>query len=93
MDELPCPHNERLKIGILISDEVGNDDQAIKKIVKILQEGMVCLYVVGVADSCHQTLAEQTGGRFWDIHKSRGKVDFSQLLDAISVEITNLALR
>ena len=87
------PSNEFLKIGILISDEIGRNDQAIEKIVKILQDGMVCLYVVGISGSCHEKLAKETGGRFWNIQKSRGKVDFSQLLDAIAVEITNLALR
>ena len=87
------PSNERLKIGILISDEVGNDASAIQRIVSILNSAQVCLYVVGVSGSCHENLARDTGGHFWDIHKSRGSVNFSNLLDAIAVEITNLALR
>jgi molecular chaperone DnaK len=87
------PRGKRLHIGILISDEVGNDTASIRKIVDILQRNQVCLHAVGVAGSCHEVLARETGGRFWDIHASRGNVDFSDLLDAIAVEITNLALR
>jgi len=86
------PRGDRLKIGILISDEVGNDANAIAQITNILQAGQVCLYVVGVARSCHEKLATATGGQFWDIHQSRGSVNFSSLLDSIAVEITNLAL-
>ena len=86
------PRSDRLKIGILISDEVGNDANAIAQITNILQSGQVCLYVVGVANSCHQRLATATNGQFWDIHQSRGSVNFGSLLDSIAVEITNLAL-
>jgi hypothetical protein len=47
---------------------------------------------VGVARSCHEKLATATGGQFWDIHQSRGSINFGSLLDSIAVEITNLAL-
>ena len=87
------PSSDRLKIGILISDEVGNDAHAIRQSVEILQHAQICLHVVGVARSCHEVLACDTQGRFWDIAASRGVVDFSQLLDAIAVEITNLAIQ
>ena len=86
------PKSNRLKIGILISDEIGNDANAIAQITNILQSEQVCLYVVGVANSCHEKLATATGGQFWDIHQSRGSVNFGSLLDSIAVEITNLAL-
>ncbi|MFN7716628.1 MAG: Hsp70 family protein [Pseudanabaenaceae cyanobacterium] len=86
------PRRDRLKIGILISDEVGNDAKAIAQIMNILKGGQVCLYVVGVANSCHEKLATATGGQFWDIHQSRGSINFGNLLDSIAVEITNLAL-
>ena len=86
------PKSNRLKIGILVSDEVGNDAKAIAQITNILQSEQVCLYVVGVANSCHEKLATATGGQFWDIHQSRGSVNFGSLLDSIAVEITNLAL-
>jgi len=86
------PRRDRLKIGILISDEVGNEAPAIAQITNILKAGQVCLYVVGVARSCHEKLATATGGQFWDIHQSRGSVNFGNLLDSIAVEITNLAL-
>ena len=86
------PNNDRLKIGILISDEVGNNKKVIPKIVHTLKEAHVCLHVVGVKKSCHEILARETGGKFWDIQTSRGKVDFKDLLNDIAVEITNLAL-
>jgi molecular chaperone DnaK (HSP70) len=86
------PRDDRFKIGILISDEVGNDAMAIAQITNILKAGQVCLYVVGVARSCHEKLATATGGQFWDIHQSRGSINFGSLLDSIAVEITNLAL-
>ena len=87
------PSDDRLKIGILVSDEVGNDASAIARIVRILQDAHVSLHVVGVASSCHEVLARETGARFWNIQESRGRVDFSDVLNAIAVEITNLALR
>lgn len=86
------PRSDRLKVGILISDEVGNEAAAISQIINILKAGQVCLYVVGVARSCHEKLASDTGGQFWDIHQSRGNVNFGSVLDSIAVEITNLAL-
>ncbi|MBR8831310.1 MAG: Chaperone protein DnaK [Chroococcopsis gigantea SAG 12.99] len=87
------PQNNRLKIGILISDEVGNEADAINRSIHLLKSAQVSLYVVGVAKSCHEKIAKETGGKFWNIHASRGKVDFASLLDTIAVEITNLALR
>ncbi len=87
------PTNDRLKIGILISDEVDNNASAVQSIIRILDNANVCLYVAGVSRSCHERLASETGGKFWDIQASRGRVDFSNLLEAIAVEITNLALK
>ena len=83
---------DRTKIGILISDEVGNDAKAVAEIVGTLQRSQVCLHVVGVAQSCHEKLAAETGGRFWDIQSSRGEINFGDLLDQVAVEITTLAL-
>lgn len=86
--------DQRLKIGILISDEVGHDDMVIPKLVDILIERQIYLHVVGVPKSCHDTLAQKTGGCFWDIKTMRKKSDFfSHLLDDIVVEITNIALK
>jgi molecular chaperone DnaK len=87
------PGEGRLSIGILISDEVGNDRRAVDATLERLQRGQICLHVVGVKGSCHERLATETGGRFWDINASRGRVDFSNLLDAVAVEITHLALK
>ncbi|OHB67591.1 MAG: hypothetical protein A2Y77_10095 [Planctomycetes bacterium RBG_13_62_9] len=87
------PSEYRLKMGVLISDEVGNDSGAVRQIVSILQNAGVTLHVLGVSRSCHEALASETGGGFWDIQSSRGHADFSALLDSIAGEITNLALR
>ena len=87
------PANDRLKIGILVSDEVGHDSESVGTILDILKKGGVCLHVFGVPDSCHEELAKETGGKFWPIAESRGEVDFSELLDQVAVEITNLALK
>lgn len=85
--------DRRLKIGILISDEVGNDAKAVADIISILQGSRVCFHVLGVRGSCHEKLARETGGCFWDIHATRGKVRFEDLLAAVAHEITVLALR
>ncbi len=87
------PDDDRIKIGVLISDEVGKDPGVVPELVKILKKSQICMHVVGVAGSCHITLADKTRGKFWDIAASRGRVAFDDLLDDIAVEITNLALR
>jgi molecular chaperone DnaK len=87
------PSSDRLKIGILISDEVGNDANTVKAISQVLQQNDVCLYALGVPDSCHGKLAAEAGGKFWDIFATRGSCNFAGLLDQIAVEITSLALR
>ena len=87
------PADDRLKIGILISDEVGNDANTVRRTVDTLRNGQVTLHVLGVSRSCHEVLAKDTDGRFWDIQASRGRVDFSDLLDAVAKEISHLALR
>lgn len=84
--------NEREKIGILISDEVGDDRKIEKEIINILKKNQVCLHVVGVPNSCHVRIAKETGGFFWNINKTR-KVDFSKLLNDIAVEITNIRMK
>lgn len=84
--------SDRFKIGILISDGVGNDAKAIAQIINILKAEQVCLYVVGVADSCHEKFSTETGGKFWNIRQSRGSVNFGDLLQEIAIEITDLVL-
>ena len=80
-----------LRVGVLIGDEVGQHGQAVRQIVSLLQQAEVTMHVVGVAGSCHELIAAETGGRFWNIAASRGHVDFSSLLDAVATEISNLA--
>ncbi len=84
---------DRTKIGILISDEYGDDAQAIAEIISILKKSKICMHVVGISKSCHEKIANESGGRFWDITTSRGRITFNDLLDDIAEEITNLALR
>ncbi|CAN2046381.1 VWFA domain-containing protein [Candidatus Magnetomoraceae bacterium gMMP-1] len=86
------PDEKYNKIGILISDEVGNEAKVIPELLAVLKLSQICLHVVGVAGSCHVVLARETGGKFWDIHVLRGRVSFNELLDDIAKEITNLAL-
>ena len=83
----------RRRIGVLVSDEVGYDKRAVQEILQILQRAGICLYVLGVPDSCHELLAQQTGGKFWNISEVRRRFDFSELLSSIAQEITNLVLR
>jgi molecular chaperone DnaK len=82
----------RISIGILFSDEVGNDAGSVRRIIHALKAGNVCLHVVGVPGSCHEKIAAESGGRFWDIQTSR-RIDFESLLSTIAEEITDLALR
>jgi len=84
---------KRFKIGILISDEVGNNADAIPKIIHILQNNDICMHVVGLSNSCHVRIAEKTGGKFWDIVASRGKVSFDELLNDIAKEITQITIK
>ena len=84
---------DRKKIAILISDEVGNDTAATAEIIALLKRSDVVLHILGVRRSCHELIARETGGSFWDINATRGKVSFAQLLEQIAREITSLALR
>ena len=82
-----------MKIGLLISDEVGGEQDFPKRIIKILQDAHITLHILGVPDSCHEEIARETGGKFWNINDWRGRMDFSAMLDSVASEITNLALR
>lgn len=83
---------DRLKIAVLVSDEVGNDASAIGRIVALLRQSNVTMHAVGVNGSCHERIAQQTGGRFWSIDDTRS-LDFGELLASIASEVTDLALR
>lgn len=88
------PSEQRLKIGILISDEVGNDSKIVDKIIATLKRHRINLHVLGVDNSCHVQIAKATGGSFWDIKASPDRsADFAKVLDAMAVRITDLALR
>lgn len=81
---------DRTRVGILISDEVGNDAPSIQKIIDILRTSDITMYVVGVKGSCHEAIANETGGAFWDIEAGAGRVDMTRVLDSIADEITYL---
>lgn len=78
------------KILVLVSDEMGGKD-GLADIVNILNSNDIEAYVMGVsgADEAHESIAKQTGGKFWDINKSRGVQDFSELLNNAADEIVN----
>lgn len=83
-------NNNHSKILVLISDEMGKTD-GLADIVKILNGNNIETYVMGVPNSqgAHESIAKQTGGKFWDIYKSRGSQDFSELLNNAADEIIN----
>ena len=87
------PDSHKTKIGILISDEVGRDSEAIARIIDIFQQNYICMHVVGVSNSCHEQIASETGGKFWNIHSSRGQISFDELLNSIANEITQITLK
>ncbi len=86
------PDLARRRVAVLLSDEVGNNALAIADIISRLTEAGVIFHAVGVKESCHQTIALATGGRFWDINAYSGKADFSDLINHIAREITGLAV-
>jgi len=87
------PSADRTRMGVLISDEVGNDAASIKTILDILTSHNICMHAVGVAGSCHQRITETTGGSFWNIATTQGRVDLTEVLKSIAAEITHLVQR
>lgn len=83
-------NNSHSKILVVISDEMG-DTEGLSEIVKTLNGHNIETYVMGVSDpqGAHESIAKLTGGKFWDIHQSRGKHDFSDLLNNAADEIVN----
>ncbi|HEY3781252.1 MAG TPA: Hsp70 family protein [Fimbriimonadaceae bacterium] len=86
---------DREKVAVLISDETcASPDKAdLIAIQNLLSANRVKLFVLGVQNSgSHRTLAEATGGSFWDISKVRKgtNVDFDEVLDSIAAEICGL---
>jgi uncharacterized protein YegL len=66
--------NNHSRVLVIISDEAGNQ-AGLSEIVAKLKKASITTHVMGVPNSAHVQLAEQTGGKFWDIF--RGKYDFS----------------
>jgi uncharacterized protein YegL len=80
------PTNAR--ILVIISDEMGRKD-GLTSICTQLRDASIKAHVLGVLGSsgAHQAIASQTGGTFWDINSSKGKHDFSSLLDTVALAI------
>ncbi len=64
---------------VIITDEIG-DKKGLPQIVNYLKNASITTHVMGVAreGGAHQSLAAQTGGKFWDIFKA--KANFDELL-------------
>ena len=77
----------RIRVGVLISDEAGDSPFAIRQLVQVVRESGVRFYAIGVGGSCHETLAAESGGRFWDIDVTRGQADFLTVMDEIATDI------
>jgi uncharacterized protein YegL len=80
------PINKR--VLVIISDEMGGND-GLTSICSQLQQASIQAHVLGVAggSGAHQAIADQTGGQFWDIHRSKGRHDFKSLLDTVAQTI------
>lgn len=83
-------NNNHSKILVIISDEIGGID-GLHEITKILIGNSIETYVMGVSahSGAHESIAKETGGKFWDIHKSRGVMNFSELLRNAADEIVS----
>lgn len=83
-------NNGHSRILVVISDEMGNTE-GLSEIVKILNGHNIETYVMGVSgpNGAHESIAKLTGGKFWDILQSRGKYDFSVLLNNAADEIVD----
>lgn len=79
---------ENVRILVVISDEMGGAD-GVPEIVTILKRSAVTAYVLGVrgGSGAHNSIAEQTGGKFWDIFESKGAHDFGGLLGTVAETI------
>ncbi len=81
------------RILVIISDEIGNTE-GLSDIVSQLNSASITAHVLGVpkGNGAHESIANMTGGKFWDISKSKGEQDFSTLLgtvaEAIAKEVT-----
>ena len=69
------------RVLVIVSDQMGKTE-GLHEIVARLKEASVTTHVVGIpaADGAHESIARLTGGKFWDIRRSKGHQDFSYLL-------------
>jgi uncharacterized protein YegL len=76
------------KILVIISDEIGNNDGT-NEIVALLKSNSITTHVLGVKKKggAHESIASLTGGKFWDISKSKGRHDFTSLLGTVAETI------
>ncbi|MFN6499109.1 MAG: hypothetical protein RMX65_019215 [Nostoc sp. DedQUE01] len=86
-------NSQNSRILVIISDEIGNNE-GLSDIVSQLKSAAITAHVLGVPkrNGAHESIANMTGGKFWDISKSKGEQDFSTLLgtvaEAIAKEVT-----
>lgn len=76
------------RILVIISDEMGGRD-GLTDICSQLQDAAITAHVLGVSgkNGAHKAIANRTGGKFWNINRSKGKHDFTSLLDTVAQTI------
>jgi uncharacterized protein YegL len=76
------------RVLVIISDEMGNT-AALDPIVNHLKNARIVTHVLGVPGTgkAHEQIANQTGGQFWDITRSKGSQDFGSLLGVVATTI------
>ncbi len=78
----------RKKVFILITD--GPDlerpderDEMIDEMLKMLKENSITFFAVAPNVARYHKLCEETGGKFFDLYKSRGRADLEAIAEAI----------
>ncbi len=80
------PENSR--VLIIISDEIGGVE-GVTDIVSQLKDSAITTHVMDVPghSGAHESIARQTGGKFWDITRTKGVHNFGDLLDTVAKTI------
>lgn len=79
---------DRERILVIVSDEMGGNS-GLDSIVNQLKSANITTHVLGVSrtNGAHQAIADRTGGKFWDIMKSKGKQAFEGILEDVAETI------
>lgn len=82
---------ENARILVIVSDELG-DTSGLAEIVQQLKDASITTFVLGVPGkdgqkSAHEVIAEATGGEFWNLAESKGKLAIEIPLDDVAKTI------